>query len=446
MSRLGQVRLTTALILTLFNGYLFAQTSIEVQGSASADQTAEPTSVNVEDSTQPRQSARADDRQEPRLVAALNSSGLIRMENAMKRHVTLGAAVTGGWDSNPSDTATSVSSGVYSLSPYLGIQAATPKTQYILQYQPTITGYSAGVYGRQTIHTASAFMAGDLSERWKWDLTAFGSYGQNAARFLAPQQSVAVGVVPGTGSNAASFLPNAGTVTNIIGTVGFQYRKSERDTLGVSASNSFNRYTGFNENSSIATIELGYKRSLSATLGLITYIQGLHYYGAFSCDSFGGGVGIQWQIRDRTFFSLNGGPQLNTPACGNQQGLAYNAAFSTRISTKSQLYVLSNSQPANSNLGPGLWERSASGGYQWQVASTGTLNCNAAYVSSDTLTVVSAYRGTYVGCAYQVKLRHGLTLSYEYRGYLTVSGETRTTRQTALFSLAWTNNGAQIFQ
>jgi hypothetical protein len=328
----------------------------------------------------------------------------------------------------------------------MGVQGATPKSKFLLQYQPTITGYTSSAFSRQVLNRGALSIIRNSSERWKWTLNASGVHGQDGTRLLAPQQVVPIGEVPGTGSGSASYLPNSGTVTYLAGSFGITYRRSERDTVTLTATDSFNRTTGFNQQGSVATARVGYGRELTPRVGVSGYGQASHYYGSLRCESFGFGMGLRWQPQERTLLILSGGPQLNTDACGNQQGVAYSAAFSTRLSRKSQMYLLSDYQPAVSYLGPGLWQRSASGGYQRQVTSIGTVGVDLGYTSSNTLTAVSSYRGTFWSVNYGFKLRNGLAISYSYRGYMTDSGGNKYNRNLAQFSLTWSSNAGHIFQ
>jgi hypothetical protein len=296
------------------------------------------------------------------------------------------------------------------------------------------------------MNVASATISGHASERWSWDLKAKGSYGEDSTRFLGSQQTVAVGEVPGTGPNSASYLSNADTVTYIDGGMGISYKKSERDSVDFRVANDFSHYTGLSESNSIATMNVSYNRDLSPTLGVLAYGQNAYYYGALHCESYGGGIGINWQPGERTALSLSGGPQLNTSACGRQQGFSYSASFSTRLSGKSQIYLLSARQPTASSLGPGLWQESISSGYQHQVMTLGVVSFDVGYVGSDTLTTVSSYRGIYFDCGYGYRLGHGLRASYSYRGYVGDSGGTHFSRNAALFSIAWTPSAGHVFQ
>jgi hypothetical protein len=443
MNKFSHIRPITALFIGVLVSSLHAQTADENHVNTSNRSPGQSSLANATDSTQTLIGTGDEQMQ---YTPALDGSGLISMDSAMPKRILVGAVVSGGWDSNPDNLANGASSGLYTLSPYVGIQSNSSSTRFLLQYQPTITGYSSGAYSNQTMHAASIAILGNVNERWKWDLNASGNHGEDATRFIAPQQSIAVGEVPGAGPNSASYLANAGTVTFVTGSAGVHYRKSERDSFEFGIANTFSRYAGFSDNNSIASTNFGYDRALSSSFDMRAYEQTYYYYGAINCPSFGGGVGIKWHVLDGTFLSLSGGPQLNTAACGKQQKFSYSAAFSTRLTGKSQIYVLTAREPAISYLGPGLWQTSASGGYQRQVLAAGTLKFDVGYVSSDTLTVVNSYHGTYINFVYGVQLGHGLNASYNYRGYVGDTGGTGFSRNVASFSLAWTPNAGHLFQ
>jgi hypothetical protein len=363
------------------------------------------------------------------------------------RRLMVGTTVSSGFDSNPSDIGQSpVSSFVTTVSPYLGLQAETATTQFLLQYEPTLTAYSSKDYSTRVMQSGSVAMMESLNQRWKFNVKASGEYGQDSARLLAPQQTVAVGGVPGTGPSSASYLPNAGTVTFVSADGGVQYQHSQRDAIDLHLSNTFSHYSGLTGNNSIATADLGYDRDLSPTLGLRAYGQTYHYYGAITCTSFGGGLGFKWHALDRTFLAFSGGPQLNSASCGRQQGFSFDTALSSRLTGKSQVYLLAARAPAVSYLGPGLWQTSISGGYQRRMLQRGTFSSDLGYTSSNTLVSSKAYSGTYFDVDYSHELPHGLSASCSYRGYLGQSGETTFNRQVALFSISWAPSAGHFFQ
>jgi hypothetical protein len=379
-------------------------------------------------------------------VPALDGTGLIAMNSSVKTHFLIGGTYSGGWDSNPDDLASGTASGVYAFSPYFGVQVSSNRTQYIFQYQPTIREYTSNLYGGGTMHQASAQILGNLSERWHWDFKASGNYGQDSIRLLAPSQTEAVGNVPGAGPGTASYLPNAGIVTYISGEAGIHYDKSEKDIIEFSVNNSYNKYSGLQQTSSIATTVLSYQRAISSSLSVSAYDQTSYYYGSINCGSLGFGVGVNWKARANTALSLSGGPQLDSSACGKQQGFAYAVAFNTRISAKSQIYATSSRQTTTTYLGPGLWQEIAAAGYQRELTSSRTLGVDVGYVGSDALRATDSYHGIYFDGTYSHHLGHALTASISYRNYTGNWGQTNFNRQAALFSLAWTPGAGHLFQ
>jgi hypothetical protein len=176
------------------------------------------------------------------------------------------------------------------------------------------------------------------------------------------------------------------------------------------------------------------------------YAQSSYINGTINCASFGGGIGVKWQAGERTSLSLSGGPQFDMSACGSQLEFAYNAAFSTRLSYKSQIYFLASRQPTVSYLGPQLWQLSVSGGYQKRITSNGTLSLDIGYAGGDSLATGSSDHGTYFGCGYGYPIGHGFSATFSYRGYVGDSNGTNFTRNLALLSIKWTPGAGRVFQ
>ena len=439
MRRMGTLIMTAALSPLFLHGLVRAQTP-EGNASSSSQSTEAQTSASVSEEAQPAQAQAP-----PAYASALDGTGLISLDRHPSGHLLLGASTSAGWDSNPVNMPNAGSSAFSSVSPYIGIQAVTPTLRALLQYQYTYTGFSSS-YARQSMNVASMTVLGSINDRWSWDAKAMTIYGQDSIRFLGSQQTVVVGDVPGTGPNSAAYLLNAGTVTYVEGSAGVTYRRSERDRINLHAGNLFTHYTGLDQSNGVTNVGIDYERDVAPSLGVIAYAQNSVYYGALHCESYGAGVGLRWKLNPQTSVSLSGGPQLDSAGCGSQQGFSYNASVGTRLTGRSQLYLLSSRQPTTSYLGPGLWQESASGGYQREVGTRGTLSVDLGYVASDTLTSSSSYHGTYFDFVYGYRLGHGLQGAYSYRGYVGDSGGIGLTRNVAQFSLVWTPGAGHIFQ
>lgn len=434
----SRIFLSVGLLLGVTAIHAVAQTPLQTAGEERVDQTTQSSASRADDSTQ---NIPTPDYQEPVLVGSLNGYGLISLNQ--DRRLIFSTRVGGGWDTNPNNTFNTLSTSVYSISPYVALHGGGEKSEYLLQYQPTFLGYPSGRYASQTMHAATAQVDGNLSERLQWKFNVDGSYGQNGARFLAPTQTVPVGGVPGTGSGSASFLPNSSSVTYLMGSFETYYKRSERDALIVDLQNSYNRIADFGQQGGATTIRLSYGRETSPRLSLRGYAQGIHYYGNLSCSGVGMGVGAHWRMGEKTSLTAEAGPQINS-GCGQTFGYTYSFGYSTHLSGKAQLYLLASRQPMISYLGPGISQTSASAGMQYEVSPRALLGVDVSYANSSSLTAVGSYRGVAINTNYNVRIRHGFGLSYGYRGYFADSSGTGYSRNIAQISLIWSSgsNGA----
>jgi len=143
----------------------------------------------------------------PVYVSALDGTGLISQDEALRGRLLVGANSSGGYDTNPNGLANAPKSGVFLFSPFVGMQGNSPNLHYVVQYQPTFRRFTSSSYDAGSMHVGSGFIAGRLNERWNWDAQVLGRHGQDSISMLAPQQSVPIGDVPGTGPANNAFNP-----------------------------------------------------------------------------------------------------------------------------------------------------------------------------------------------------------------------------------------------
>jgi hypothetical protein len=170
------------------------------------------------------------------------------------------------------------------------------------------------------------------------------------------------------------------------------------------------------------------------------------YYGELHCWSYGGGVGFLWRPGELSFLDVSVGPQLDSPSCGEQQNVSYRAAYSARLTQRSQAYFTAQRQMAGVYAGPGIWEQSVTSGYQYLVTSTNTFGADFGYSNETIYKSTRAYKGTYVGAEYNHKLPRSLTAALSYRYFNGGLSGLAVNRNTLLFSLTWLPTGSKIFQ
>src|SRR5665213_94427 len=119
MNKSNCICLIAVLSTGLLASPLCAQTANGDQTSTNAQASSELPSANTADSDL---SSSKSDEQEVQYAPALDGTGLIAMDGAVSKRVLFGASGMTGWDSNPDNLGKGASSGVYILSPYLGVQ------------------------------------------------------------------------------------------------------------------------------------------------------------------------------------------------------------------------------------------------------------------------------------------------------------------------------------
>lgn len=457
---MSRISLTMVLFIGIGTTCTFAQTPGNASADQSTDSVVQPSSSHPEE-TIPGKSQ--DQRTEllekggwqftgllkgsrTQSVGLLNGTGLMSMDS--DNGLIFSAEARGGWDSNPSNLSNSIPSpsSMYSLSPYIAFHGISARNRFFIQYQPTFLRYSSGTYAGQTVHASSIQADGSLNERLGWKININGSSGQNDARFVEPMQSVPVDEVPAIATSSASYLPNSESVAYVFASLQTDYRTSERGTAVINLSNSYNSVTGYDQAGGTATGRFRYSYNLSPTLSVTLYGQASHYYGDLHCQSIGGGGGVDWRLGVSTKLAFEAGPQINTAACGDQQGYSYALEYSARLSSQAQFYLIANRLPMVSYLGPGVWQRNAAAGMQYELTRLALLRVDVGYSSSTALAAVSSYSGISVNASYDVQLKHGFALSYVYRGNFTDSAGTGYSRSLALVSLKWMSNSGKIFE
>ena len=139
----------------------------------------------------------------PVYVSALNGTGLIAQDEALRGRLLMGANYSGGYDTNPNGLENAPKTGAFafeSLSGGAGQRTEPALCRAVPANLPPLIPRAATKAG--SMHLASGNLAGRLNERWSWDAQALGRHGQDSIGMLAPQQSVPIGDVPGTGPTA----------------------------------------------------------------------------------------------------------------------------------------------------------------------------------------------------------------------------------------------------
>ncbi|MBW4028558.1 MAG: hypothetical protein HIU93_14365 [Acidobacteria bacterium] len=375
-------------------------------------------------------------------VPALNGHGLIALGETSKPLLSYGYQLGAGWDSSNLDG----SSALITASPYVTVQSVLAANEFIVQYSPTFTKYSAANYVGGNLQRGSATILGTINPRWRWNAGTTIAYGQDSLQTIAPTQTVVVGDIAAVSPDAAIYLANAGVGTYINVGTGFTYLRSERDAIDVQLGEGYSHFTGINGDTNVASAQVNYVHNVSPTLSVSPYLQILESTGYISCTSVGGGAGLNWQVGERTGIALSAGPQISTKGCGTLVSYVFSAALNTQLSKVSQLYLMAGRQFSSPYLGPGVWENTAGAGYQRMLGSATAATLDLSYAGSTGAGSAYNYSGVFLGATIARTIGRAFSPSISYQRVMGNTGPSPFNLNTVLFSINWTSNTTPLIR
>jgi hypothetical protein len=412
---------------------LIALISVLSSAPAPAQNTAQARSI-PSDQTAPELSATApSEKDSPPAhqaleIQSLDGSGILSIR---RPRLFVGGSLSSGFDSNPQNLGNAKSSFIDTVSPYIGLGSNTARTQFVLQYHPTLSRFTN--YAGEVMHIASARIVGSLSPRLHWDFGVTGSHGNDSLRLLSA-------VLPGSSGASNAFLPNAGISTNLDTSADLFFDASPRNFIALHFVDSYNSFPTLHQKGTVSSLNLSYSHAVTPALSYQIYEDYSLYRGDLNCTAVGAGFGIRWQPAETTVISAQGGPQLDTPSCKRQEGFSYSTNIVRKLLRRSQLTFSADRQPLISYLGSGLWQDDLSAGYERQIQMANTLSFDVGFVHSSTLLNASTYHGTFFDAAYMRRLHKGLSLGASYRTFFGASNGDGITRNIFQLSLTFTPN------
>jgi len=424
-----RIWLHIVLLATLAEAPLSAQSAGSPQAPESADENPLADAADaIADSSTAKQYA-----------PALDGSGLISLNQQPRFQVFYGGSLASGWDSNLTGEPDGPSGGIFTLSPYVGIRGTTSKTNYLIQYQPTIARNTSNAISNDTFQRATVLLSGFINPRWHWNFNAEAAHGQDSLRLITPTATVAIGETLGIAPSASQYSARADTSTLIAGTLGFTYLKSEIESVNIMVNNSYSRVTSVGGNTAVTQASIGYNHGLSPKISLTATGQYSISFGSIECSSFDGAFGAVWQVSKSTRFEVNGGPAFSSKGCNTGENFIVHGAFDTRLSAQSRLYLVASRQFGVSYLGQGVWQENASAGYQRSLSRSSSIDLNLGYSNSANISSGS-YHGIFAEGSYSWMIERNVSTMLSYRYYRGNTGPGAFDGHAIIFSLVWTPN------
>jgi hypothetical protein len=310
-----------------------------------------------------------------------------------------------------------------SINPYLAVFLPTRTGRYLLQYSTVVNPNDTQSGGPQAYHTVTLSGMGAIGQRWYWTAALSGSYGSESARLQGPLSFLVVQSTPVADTTSTAVLLRAKNVTFSENSFGLGWLKSRRDKITLTA---FHIYTGIQSDSTTLDAashsnavggRIEYVRTLTHRIDLDSYGQTESLLSGPTCNTYGGGLGIDVRMTHSVQFDVRGGPQWSTATCGSPQSANFSASLVKSFGNQDKIYAVVNRQFSTIAGLNGHWEDDAAVGFAKGIRRL-TLTTDAGYLRGDALgTVVTAYHGYFVSPRVQYRLTNAFGFSGGYRSF-----------------------------
>ena len=278
---------------------------------------------------------------------------------------------------------------------------------------------------------------GEITPRLTWQGSATNTYGTDAARQVAPIDYRMIGEADAPAPDTAAYGLHGGLMTEGEESLKFRYEQSRRSAWDISGSHNYTKYNadGFLVHSARARIEYLHLISKGAALGF--YGSGEHQTQSLDCTMGGAGMRLLSSWGSHASLNLSGGVDGANPKCGKRVEFTGNAALYTRLTDKTDFYVV-----GNRDLGDGILEHTmllSTGGAGLRHAFGRSVGMSASLNELYGTDPVSkqTYHGSFVDSSLRVRLWLGFSEEVELRRFSFAGFSAEAARTVGVVTLWW---------
>jgi len=390
-----------------------------------------------------------------RLYMGLGSDRLFSLDTMRKAQLLFQMDLTEGYDDGIIllPTRTDV---YYTLwSPRIAFLGRTPKSEYVIQYTPTVSYFADTPIGVQALHQVSAEQHTEVNSYWGWDTSLYVANGSYPVSLLSGFNFVAIDNIAAVNIDSILLLSTT-SYFNSNASVGLHWTPTPQDVFVLSTTYNYANFPANNVPGSVpghihrGIIAAGYTHSVSPRLSLLANGDAVHIFGPLNCTTYGGQFGATYKIGEDTLLSGRIGPEFGSAPCSSSILLSYSGSLTSRLSRNWTGYLnaaRTTSGVLHSSLGSGLTETFGAG-ITRQLGTWVDARVDAGYIRVDSLpTLPNSYnaQGKFISGRVDWILAPPLELSLQYsRIYQTASSLTLDRNQVFLM-LQWRPNPRAAF-
>lgn len=275
----------------------------------------------------------------PNYVQVLNTDQVIAMNEEARYRFLYGMSLTGGFDNGIVPSTQRPGVGYTLWNPHVGLIALRPRSEFVIQYAPTVGYFNNPAVGRLAGHQAEILARGEISHTWGWDLHMGTRYGSFAATLLSPYHFRALGSV--AAANPQAIL--LGTTSDRLdseASLGLHWRPNVRDHVSFTGTHNYTNSFGSKSHVNRSSFTLGLEHALSRRWALTAAANGVHVYGATaSCTHYGALLGVAVHPSPRTDLSFSVGPELGDTGCVSSRLVSYQGFGTVHLTRLWSAYV-----------------------------------------------------------------------------------------------------------
>jgi len=272
--------------------------------------------------------------------------------------------------------------------PRVGLLARTGKSEYIVQYTPTLSYFNnAGPTGIQAYQQGLAELHTEVNRIWGWDAILTIEYGTYPLSLLSDFSFQSLDGITAVDANSILLLTSQDYL-NTDATVGGHWHISPRDTLTVSSIYNYVNFQPNNVPGSIAghihreEVTATYTRSVTRRFNLLANGNAQHVFGPLACTTYGLQAGASYEIVRGTTISGTVGPQFGTGTCSESVIVDYSGHLTTHLSRNWDAYLSAertSTGEIHSAVGSGVTE-TYGGGVSRRLAEHVDARLDAGYI------------------------------------------------------------------
>jgi hypothetical protein len=392
----------------------------------------------------------------PAQYMVLGTDRQISLNPLLKYQLIYGMDLTEGYDDGiilfPAKTG-----AYYTLwTPHVGIMGRTAKSQYIVQYTPTLSYFNnVGSSGVQAYQQGSVELHTEVNHGWGWDLALTTEYGTYPLSLLSEFSFESLDGVSAVDPNSILLLTSEGYF-NSNASVGVHWLVTPRDTFTLSSVYNYADFPPNDVPGSVAghihrdEVTATYSHAVTRRLNILANADELHIFGPLACTTYGGQLGGSYEMYRGTTISATVGPQFGSGICSDAIVVAYSGHLSSRLSRHWNGYVSAertDTSPVHSALGSGLTETYGAG-LAREFSDRLDVRVDGGYIRVSSLPGLPdsfSADGKYISPELGWKLSRAFELTARYRKiYQEVTGE-NLDRNQAMVTLQWRPNPRAAF-